>query len=171
MAKQKTIWCCAACGQKQLKWSGQCPQCQGWNSFEECLEVVEPHVRSLSTYSGAKGGVKPQRIKEIDLSESPRMQSDIDEFDRLIGGGIVEGSLTLVGGDPGIGKSTMLLQIANSLAQKNKTVLYVCGEESVAQTSMRAQRLSLDSDNLLLFSETNFDLIRAQIESIDPMSS
>jgi len=111
---------------------------------------------------------RPVRIKEISLDKTPRIRTYINEFDRLIGGGIVPGSLSLVGGDPGIGKSTLLLQLSQALAKQGLTVLYVCGEESVEQTSMRAARLAVDSDNLLLLNETNFSQIKSHIDQINP---
>lgn len=164
MTKQKTVWYCADCGHKQIKWSGQCQQCTAWNTFQAEVElnVVQKFQAKDITPT------KPVRIKEVNLNELPRMQTHIVEFDRLLGGGLLPGSLTLVGGDPGIGKSTLLLQVSQRLAEQGLTVLYVCGEESVAQTSMRAQRLKIDSDNLLLLNETNFSLIKAQIDQITP---
>lgn len=111
---------------------------------------------------------RPVRLKEINLQETPRLLTLIGEFDRLVGGGIVPGSLTLVGGDPGIGKSTLLLQLSHALAKQGLLVLYVCGEESVEQTSLRAQRLGIQTDNLLLLCETNFTLIKNHIDQINP---
>jgi len=163
--KQKSVWYCSECGNKQLKWSGQCSQCSKWNTFQEEVELAASTRRFESQ---PKTSNKPIRLKEITLGETPRIQTHISEFDRLIGGGIVPGSLTLVGGDPGIGKSTLMLQLSQALAKQGLTILYICGEESVEQTSMRASRLSIDSDNLLLLSETNFSLIKAQIDHIQP---
>lgn len=163
--KQKSVWYCSECGNKQLKWSGQCSQCTKWNTFQEEVEAVESSRRFSAQPSSP---ARPIRLKDVTLGETPRLLTHITEFDRLMGGGIVPGSLTLVGGDPGIGKSTLLLQLSQALAKQGKTVLYVCGEESVEQTSMRAQRLQVDSDNLYLLSETNFSLIKAQIDSIKP---
>jgi DNA repair protein RadA/Sms len=111
---------------------------------------------------------RPLRLKEVTIGETPRVLTHMREFDQLIGGGIAPGSLTLVGGDPGIGKSTLMLQLAHALAKQGLLVLYICGEESVEQTSMRAKRLGIDSDNLLLLSETNFTYIKAQIEQVHP---
>ena len=111
---------------------------------------------------------KPVRLKEIAHIETPRIRTHINEFDRLIGGGLVRGSLSLVGGDPGIGKSTLLLQLSQAFAVQGLIVLYVCGEESVEQTSMRAQRLGIDTENLLLLCETNFSAIKAQIDHVNP---
>jgi DNA repair protein RadA/Sms len=163
--KQKNVWYCSECGHKQYKWSGQCSQCNRWNTIAEEIEVVGAQTRYDTQ---PKGRVKPLRIKEVALGETPRVQSHIQEIDRLLGGGLVPGSLLLVGGDPGIGKSTLLLQLSHALTKQGLVVLYVCGEESVEQTSMRAARLGIDNDNLLLLNETNFALIKAQIDEIKP---
>lgn len=165
MAKQKMVWCCNECGHKQFKWTGQCSQCSQWNSFHEEVELKEGTKRFEAQKQDA---AKAVRVTEVNLTEAPRLRTQIGEFDRLIGGGVVVGSLTLVGGDPGIGKSTLLLQVSSSLAKQGFVVLYICGEESVAQTSMRAKRLGIDQENLLLLSETNFSLIKAQIDHIKP---
>lgn len=164
MAKVKSVWYCSECGHKQLKWTGQCTQCTAWNSFHEEVEVKTPARFEAQLQQPAR----PVRIKEVAIGETPRIRSGINELDQLLGGGIVPGSLTLVGGDPGIGKSTLLLQLSNALAKQGLTVLYICGEESVEQTSMRARRLAIETDNLLLLSETNFSLIKANIDQINP---
>lgn len=161
----KSVWYCSECGHKQLKWSGQCTQCNQWNSFHEEVEVSTAGRRFEAQPTTSN---RPLRLKEVAIGTTPRILTRIQECDRLLGGGLVPGSLTLVGGDPGIGKSTLLLQLSNALAKQGETVLYVCGEESVEQTSLRAQRLSIDSDNLFLLNETNFSLIKAQIDHIKP---
>jgi len=163
--KQKSVWYCSDCGHKQVKWSGQCFQCSLWNTLHEELEVPSTGRRFEAQ---AVTSSRPVRLKEVSFGETPRISTDMPEFDRLIGGGLVPGSLTLVGGDPGIGKSTLLLQLSNAYAKQGLTVLYICGEESIEQTTMRAKRLGIDSDNLLLLSETNFSLIKAQIDQINP---
>ena len=163
--KQKSVWYCSDCGHKQLKWTGQCPQCTHWNTLHEEVELPQSSRRFEAQ---AIATSKPVRLKEIVVGDTPRILTKINECDRLFGGGIVPGSLTLVGGDPGIGKSTLLLQISNALAIQGLIVLYVCGEESVEQTSMRAQRIGIESDNLLLLSETNFSHIKAQIDHVNP---
>lgn len=165
VVKQKSVWHCSECGHKQYKWTGQCSQCARWNTITEEIEVVGTQKR-YDIHPTATS--KPRRIKEVVLGETPRIRSHIQEIDRLIGGGLVPGSLTLVGGDPGIGKSTLLLQLANALTKNGLTALYICGEESVEQTTMRASRLGIDSDNLFLLNETNFALIKAQIDAINP---
>ncbi len=163
--KQKSIWYCQECGHKQYKWAGQCPQCSRWNTLHEEVELSGVQKRYDSNPGTPQ---KPLRIKEIVIGESKKIKTFIQEIDRMIGGGIVSGSLTLVGGDPGIGKSTLLLQLSQALAKQNLLVLYVCGEESVEQTSMRAARLGVETDNLLLLNETNFALIKAQIDAFNP---
>ncbi|MBA3603561.1 MAG: DNA repair protein RadA [Parachlamydiaceae bacterium] len=165
--KQKNVWYCAECGHKQTKWTGQCPQCSKWNSLNEEVEVQESSS-SRFEYASSATSRKPLKLKDIPHAETPRIATGINECDRLFGGGLVPGSLTLIGGDPGIGKSTLTLQLANALANKNLIVLYVCGEESIEQTSMRALRLGVESENLYLLSETNFSLIKAQIDLINP---
>lgn len=165
MAKVKTVWVCNECGDKRFKWSGQCVQCEAWNSYTEEIEqpTVDKRFQSKCVPSS-----KPVRISEVSHEDTPRYSTKVKEFDRLIGGGIVPGSLTLVGGAPGIGKSTLLLQVASVIAQQNMKVLYVCGEESVEQTSMRARRLGITSDNVLLLNETNFGMIRNHIDNVQP---
>ncbi len=161
--KQKTVWCCAECGHSQNKWAGQCPQCSQWNTLHE--EVALDKVPSRFSVTAPS---KPVRIHEVELEKTPRVKTGMEELDRLLGGGIVPGSLTLVGGDPGIGKSTLLLQASHAIAKQGLIVLYVCGEESVAQTSMRAKRINVSHENLLLLSETNLALIKNQIEQLSP---
>lgn len=163
--KQKSVWYCSDCGNKQFKWSGQCSQCSQWNTYQEEVEISN-NARRFEAQPVATS--RPMRINEVSLGDIPRIKTGIKEFDRLVGDGIVPGSLTLVGGDPGIGKSTLMLQLSNALAKQGLIVLYVCGEESVEQTSMRARRLGIDSDNLLLLSETNYSIIKAHIDQIDP---
>lgn len=163
--KQKNVWYCGECGHKQMKWSGQCPQCSKWNTLQEEVEVTGLSKRFEAQSIEAQ---KPVPLKEVAFRELPRMVTKIAEFDRLIGGGIVPGSLTLVGGDPGIGKSTLLLQLAHSMAKQDHLVLYICAEESVEQTFLRAKRLGIETDRLLLLNESNFSLIKAQIDMIRP---
>lgn len=164
--KQKSVWHCSDCGNKQYKWSGQCSQCGRWNTIIEEIEVAGAQKRYDIHPSNSNN--KPRRIKEVVLGETPRIRTHINEIDRLVGGGLVPGSLTLVGGDPGIGKSTLLLQLSCALTKQGLVALYVCGEESVEQTTMRATRLGIDSDHLYLLNETNFALIKAQIDAINP---
>lgn len=165
MGKVKQIWCCTECGHTQTKWTGQCTTCQKWNTFAEEIEISEKGSRFESVKEKA---AKPLRIREVENITFRRVQTGLGEFDRLMGGGIVPGSLVLVGGDPGIGKSTLMLQISHSLASQGLTVLYVCGEESVEQTSMRAQRLNIQSEHLYLLSETLFSNIKLQVDLLKP---
>lgn len=164
-SKQKVVWYCSDCGHKQTKWSGQCPQCEKWNTLNEEMELPASSRRFDAQPIAPS---KAMRLKEVALIETPRIMTGLREFDNLIGGGIVPGSLSLVGGDPGIGKSTLMLQLSYALVKQGLTVLYVCGEESIEQTTMRAKRLGIDSDNLLLLSETNFACIKAQVENVNP---
>lgn len=162
--KQKNFWECIECGHKQTKWSGQCPTCSKWNTMQEEVEIKEQ-----SRFEAAVGQInKPMKLKDVSLNQIPRITTALKEFDRLIGGGIVQGSLTLVGGDPGIGKSTLMLQLANALAVQGLTVLYVSGEESLEQTTLRARRLNVESDNVLILSETQFSHIKAAVDEINP---
>lgn len=165
MSKTKTLWACKECGHMQVKWTGSCSACQKWNTFEEEVPI-ENNVGRFSVESSEK--VRPLRVSEVQSLPICRFLTGMKELDRLLGGGIVPGSLALVAGDPGIGKSTLLLQIAESLALQNKTVLYVSGEESVAQTALRAKRLGVKSENLFILSDTQFSTIKAHIETLKP---
>ncbi len=165
MAKTKIAWVCKECGHSQLKWTGSCGGCQLWNSLLEEVQVEEKKQRFEAKN---KESAKPIRIRDVPIGAFKRIETKIGELDRLFGGGIVEGSLILIGGEPGVGKSTLLLQIANALATQGLTVLYICGEESNEQTSLRALRLGVDHQNLYLLSETSFSAIRAQIDVLQP---
>ena len=165
MAKQKNVWYCSECGQKQSKWLGQCPSCHQWNTYQEEVELSSLSRRFEAQATSTS---RPVKLTEVKLQETPRILTQIRECDRLLGGGIVPGSLSLVGGDPGIGKSTLLLQLSSSLAMQGLTVLYVCGEESVEQTSLRAHRLNIHTEKLLLLCETNFSVIKSQIDQLNP---
>ena len=165
MIKQKTIWLCSACGSKQLRWAGSCNHCKNWNSLVEKVEACEGEGRFQENASRFS---KPMLIEEVDATHFQRIQTGYGEFNRLMGGGVVVGSLNLLGGEPGIGKSTVLLQLAKSFADQGLNVLYVCGEESAQQISMRAKRLGIKSDKIYLFSETLFSQIRMQITEIQP---
>jgi DNA repair protein RadA/Sms len=164
--KPRRVWCCNACGHQETHWAGQCSRCQGWNTFEET--VIQPAAPQRFESSPNTSSSKPIRLRDVSTTQTPRQTTAMGEVDRLLGGGLVPGALTLVGGDPGIGKSTLMLQLSNMLAKQGLLVLYVCGEESVEQTSLRARRLGIDNDNLLLFNETEFSAIRAQVDAIQP---
>lgn len=162
MAKQKTIFSCQQCGHQSPKWMGKCPECQQWNSLVEEQAVAESnHSRALA----APG--KAQKFSEITSCEEDRVRSGIGEFDRTLGGGVVPGSLILVGGDPGIGKSTLLLQAVDRLA-KQGTVLYVTAEESARQVKLRGERLGVTADHLYLLAETSLEQIKARIKELKP---
>lgn len=165
MSKQKVLWSCQECGHKQIKWAGSCASCQQWNTFVQEVALEE---RGQKFLSASREGAQPKRIHEIKKGEFKRISTKMGEFDRLLGGGLVSGSLTLIGGDPGIGKSTLMLQISQALAEQGLTVLYVCGEESVEQTSLRAERLGVTSEHLYLLSETQFSHIKAQVDHLQP---
>lgn len=163
-SKSRTQFVCQQCGSAQPKWMGRCPDCGEWNSL---VEVIEPgRVREKSA-SGAVHA-RPQRLTEVAVGDMARLPVEINEFDRVMGGGIVPGSLTLVGGDPGIGKSTLLMQLAASLATNDCPVLYASGEESVQQLKMRADRLGMSTDHLFLVTETDLDVILGHINEIHP---
>lgn len=162
MAKQKTIFSCQQCGFQSPKWLGRCPDCQHWNSLVEEQSVLESkHSRAL-----AKPG-RPQKLSEITSCEEDRLRSGIGEFDRTLGGGVVPGSLILVGGDPGIGKSTLLLQAVDHLAKQGKA-LYVTAEESTRQVKLRGERLGVQAENLYLLAETSLEQIKARIRELKP---
>ena len=165
MAKQKVLWSCADCGHRQTKWTGNCSVCQKWNTFHEEIEIEDKAKRFESAQTKA---AKPLRVKEVTMTEFRRISTKMPEFDRLLGGGLVSGSLSLIGGDPGIGKSTLMLQLAQNLATQGLTVLYVSGEESVEQTSLRATRLGVMDDHLYLLSDTLFSNVKAQIDHLKP---
>ncbi|TCK92347.1 DNA repair protein RadA/Sms [Natranaerovirga hydrolytica] len=151
MAKIKTIFFCNECGHESAKWLGQCPSCNQWNTFVE--EKIKP-IKNTSKGLGSEKN-EPQKLSDIKMEEDKRIETKIKELDRVLGGGIVIGSLVLVGGDPGIGKSTLLLQMCKHLAAEDKKVLYISGEESLKQIKIRAERLDIDANNLLLLCETN----------------
>lgn len=164
MTKQKTLWACTSCGHIENKWVGCCSMCKEWNTFEE----ETPFPVEETRYAGRPMPVKPVRIEEVDITSAPRMHTGFEEMDRLLGGGLVQGSLCLLGGEPGIGKSTLLLQLAGRLAAQGLVILYVCGEESAEQTSLRARRIGVGNASIYLLPETIFSSIRKQIDIIKP---
>jgi DNA repair protein RadA/Sms len=166
MAKAKTHFVCQSCGYQAPKWLGRCPGCQEWNTFVE-ERVVEEKVPERDLL-GFETEAIPTPITEIVSEEKERLQVGITEFDRVLGGGIVFGSVVLVGGDPGIGKSTLLLQMMSRLASNGKKVLYVSGEESLQQTKMRADRLGVSSPQLFVVSETSLEKILQDIQTLRP---
>ena len=165
MAKGKTtVFFCQNCGHESAKWMGQCPGCRQWNTFvEETIEKTS--VRRIQKERAAVGAVC---LSSIDTAEEERMTTHMGELDRVLGGGIVPGSLVLVGGDPGIGKSTLLLQVCQKLSEDRREVLYISGEESLKQIKLRASRIGTFSDRLRLLCETNLELIRETIREQKP---
>ena len=170
MAKEKTLFFCKDCGYEMSKWQGQCPGCHAWNTLVEA-PAGGRGKRTAST-SGrrntAAGASAPTKINEIETQEECRHETGIKELDRVLGGGIVPGSLILVGGDPGIGKTTLLLQTCQLLAAKERKVLYVSGEESARQIKMRAERIGTFTDSLYLYSETCMGTILDAVEELSP---
>ncbi len=170
MAQAKTQYICTECGYQAARWLGKCPECGSWGTLEEAAVESAPKAglsgaRAKSVYTGPD---KSQPIDDVKSGETARMVVGIDELDRVLGGGIVPGSLVLLGGDPGIGKSTLLLQACARIAQTGETVLYVSAEESARQIKMRADRLGIRSTNLRVLAETDMDTICHHIEEIAP---
>ncbi|MCZ6132765.1 DNA repair protein RadA [Campylobacter ureolyticus] len=161
MAKKKTVFECSACGNKQAKWMGKCPECGAWDSFvelsEEQIKFIETSSKIITTPN------KAQEICDIKIEDVKRVSTEDKELDLVLGGGIVEGSLVLIGGSPGIGKSTLLLKIASNLAKKSLKVLYVSGEESLSQIKLRADRLNAVSKNLYLLAEISLENIKNEL--------
>ena len=169
MAKEKTQFVCQECGYQAPRFLGRCPNCGKWNTFVE--EVIAPATTSAkaSTSSRVGGAVtKPEKLSAVSMEKEPRIKTQMGELNRVLGGGVVPGSLVLIGGDPGIGKSTLLLQVSGQLSQADGKVLYVSGEESANQIKMRANRLGVASDNLYLYPETDMSRIRANINEMKP---
>ncbi|GAB6042723.1 DNA repair protein RadA [Endothiovibrio diazotrophicus] len=164
MAKIKTQYSCRECGALSSKWAGQCPDCGAWNTLEEsAVAPASPKGGRFSGYAGTAGAVAVQPLSEVVATEEARIATGIGELDRVLGGGLVAGSVVLIGGDPGIGKSTLLLQALTGLAE-NLATLYVTGEESPQQISMRAQRLGASGSPLRLVAETGVERILATAE-------
>lgn len=169
MAKaKKSIFFCQNCGHEESKWLGQCPACKEWNTFVEEKITVSASGKSGAARSGKETDINIVPLMNVSTDEDERIQTQIQELDRVLGGGIVEGSLVLVGGDPGIGKSTLLLQVCQKLSSINKKVLYISGEESLKQIKLRANRMGEFSGNLFLLCETNLEMIRTAIEKQKP---
>lgn len=168
MAKIKTKYVCQSCGYENPKWLGKCPECMKWNTFVEEIEDKSSKSNHRETFVIDKSSQKPVNINSITIKHEERFSSGINELNRVLGGGIVRGSLVLVGGDPGIGKSTLLLQVSESVAQSGKKVLYISGEESESQIKMRAERLNAKSENLFIMAENNLNIIEHNLEGFDP---
>lgn len=149
MAKGKTIWVCSECGNESPKWMGKCPTCGAWDTFYEEKKQDTKQVNRFSE-NKTKDDVEVIRLKDAKTGNFTRITSGYDEVDRVLGGGFVNGSLTLIGGEPGIGKSTLILQMCENIAKEDKKVLYISGEESAEQIKLRADRLGADSENICL---------------------
>lgn len=165
MAKTKTVFFCTACGNETPKWQGKCPACGAWNTLEEHIERPIASGRGKSVPAGANKS--PKMLSQVDSGDELRFSTGMGELDRVLGGGAVEGSLVLVGGAPGIGKSTLLLQICNALCAQ-RSVLYVSGEESERQLKLRAQRLGVAPDNLYILAENRLEDIQSSCEETKP---
>ena len=163
-AKVKRIFVCQHCGKESAKWLGRCPDCGSWNSFVETSVSLSLTPRS-QLYST---GQKPKELSQVEAGFSPRLQLGFAELDRVLGGGLVPGSLVLIGGEPGIGKSTLLLQVSGTVARSNRPVAYVSGEESVNQLKLRAERLNVSGQGLFILSETNLAAVLQYLQELSP---
>lgn len=168
MSKTKNIFVCQECGYETPKWMGQCPGCHQWNTFVEEIKFKKPLNKINSGVLELTNEQKPKSLNGIDTDEEHRMRTKIEELDRVLGGGIVEGSLVLVGGDPGIGKSTILLQMCQRLSEQNIRILYVSGEESLKQIKIRANRLGVYGKNISLFAQTSLQSIEVIVRNEKP---
>ncbi|MEK7274539.1 MAG: DNA repair protein RadA [Candidatus Desantisbacteria bacterium] len=175
MSKSITKYYCQECGYESLKWIGRCPGCEKWNTMvEELVQPVSASDRGAASFSSLPQ--EPKLLSQIELSTVERLKSNLNEFDRVLGGGIVTGMLILIGGDPGIGKSTLLLQVSSLLGsnttgnkvRKASKILYVTGEESAEQIKLRADRLNIKTDNIYILSECNMSYILTQVENLMP---
>ena len=164
MAKVKSKYICQNCGYESAGYLGKCPECGSWSSFVEEVAGTEP-LKNVVTLPDNN---PPTRLSDIEMNTEIRTTTGISEFDRVLGGGIVQGSLVLLAGDPGIGKSTILLQTAGKLCENGKKVLYISAEESASQIKLRAERLGVKSENLYIYPQTNFELIKKHIEEMKP---
>ncbi|MFA5276565.1 MAG: DNA repair protein RadA, partial [Candidatus Omnitrophota bacterium] len=165
--KTKTVFSCQSCGAQSPKWLGRCPECGNWNTLVE-EEFSAPASKNKERFSLYKD--EPVLLRDVEVAQEARLKTNIHELDRVLGGGVVAGSVILIGGDPGIGKSTISLQVSNQLAKQGKTVLYISGEESVAQTKMRAERLgdAHKSSQLYIVNQTDLSLITEYIKKLKP---
>lgn len=166
MAKNRTKFVCSNCGAETVRWMGRCPQCGSWNTLEETVEEVLP--KQLRTTHEVVSSERPQKLSEVNLENHERMQLAMPEVDRPLGGGVVPGSVILWGGEPGIGKSTLILQVCHAMAKAGRSVLYASGEESEAQIKMRAERLGAADDDLFVYSGGNLDAIVSEAEKEKP---
>ena len=163
MEKSRTVYICQQCGKESLKWLGKCPNCQAWNSFlEQVVTETKASTRQI------KNTAPPKELSQLAVEAFERFPVPISEFNRVLGGGIVPGSLILIGGEPGIGKSTLLLQASALLAKAQGKVVYVSGEETPNQIKIRARRLGINGEGLYLLAETDIDTLLAHTEELQP---
>ena len=167
MPKKKTSYQCTACGYENPRWMGKCPECGAWNTMEEVMAAPEEAAPKAYKQRGGTGS-DARPLKEIETGNQVYISSGLPELDRVLGGGIVEGALMLVGGDPGIGKSTLLLQVCHHLCQKGKRVLYVSGEESARQIKLRAQRLGVADSDMIILTENAMDQVEEKLRAVAP---
>jgi len=170
VAKARTVFVCSDCGNSQPAWLGQCPACRAWNTLTRTVVAPQDAGDTRRPPAWAGGGDRPRatRLSDVTTTSVDRLQLGFAEFDRVIGGGVVPGSLVLLGGEPGIGKSTLVLQAAGRLAERVPPVLYVSGEESAGQVKLRAERMGIRSGDLFLLAETNLDAVLAEVEQVQP---
>lgn len=166
MAKVKSKWICQQCGYETSGYLGKCPECGCWGSIVEEKQISQPNQNIYP--QGLENDAKPSLVKDIQIGSEVRVSTNISEFDRILGGGLVQGSLVLIAGDPGIGKSTILLQTSGELSKNGQKILYVSAEESASQVKIRANRLKINSDNLYIYPQINLENIKAQIDEIQP---
>ena len=162
--KIKTVFVCSNCGYESSKWLGKCPACNEWNSFYE--EKINKKADNLSV-TGEKKSCKPMQLNEVVGKEDVRVSTGFEELDRVLGGGLVNGSLVLIGGEPGIGKSTLILQLCDKI-KGDGSVLYVSGEESAEQIKLRADRLGINNNSIMFLGETDIDVIQTSILEMNP---
>lgn len=167
MAKARTHYVCQQCGGRSPKWMGRCPECGEWNTLLESLDAAPP-TRAVATAPAPRGPARAVRLQEIEAADFDRIPLPMEEFSRVLGGGIVKGSLVLIGGDPGVGKSTLLMQVADLVARVSGPVMYVSGEESLAQIGMRARRLGLDAPDLMFSADNDLAAILEATEAHGP---
>lgn len=167
MVKIKSKWVCTQCGYETAGYLGKCPECSSWGTLVEETQFTSKATQN-SLHDEFINKEKPELLKDIHIGEEVRVSTNISEFDRILGGGLVQGSLVLIAGDPGIGKSTILLQTGGELCKNGKKVLYVSAEESSSQLKLRAERLSINSENLYVYPQTSMESIKSQIEEIMP---
>ena len=168
MAKEKTLWACTSCGYETARWVGRCPGCGAWNTMEETLQAPSKAAPQKAAKQRLGTGATAMLLKDIPEDAVARTATGISELDRVLGGGIVEGGLMLIGGDPGVGKSTLLLQVCANLCRDGKKVLYISGEESAKQIKLRAKRLGVDVPNLYVLAENALDGVEAKLLQLAP---